>query len=72
MVHHAIKNHVHPAKVTKDNIDHFRSQLKKLGFSFDYSREVNTTDPEYYRWTQWIFLKLYENGLAYKSEMPIN
>ena len=69
---YAIKNHVHPAKVTKDNIDHFRSQLKKLGFSFDYSREVNTTDPEYYRWTQWIFLKLYENGLAYKSEMPIN
>ncbi len=69
---YAIKNHVHPAKVTKDNIDHFRSQLKKLGFSFDYSREVNTTDPEYYRWTQWIFLNLYENGLAYKSEMPIN
>ncbi len=69
---YAIKNHVHPAKVTKDNIDHFRSQLKKLGFSFDYDREVNTTDPEYYRWTQWIFLKLYENGLAYKSEMPIN
>ena len=69
---YAIKNHVHPAKVTKGNIDHFRSQLKKLGFSFDYSREVNTTDPDYYRWTQWIFLKLYENGLAYKSEMPIN
>ena len=69
---YAIKNHVHPAKVTKENIDHFRSQLKKLGFSFDYDREVNTTDPEYYRWTQWIFLKLYENGLAYKAEMPIN
>ena len=69
---YAIKNHVHPAKVTKDNIDHFRSQLKKLGFSFDYDREVNTTDPEYYRWTQWIFLKLFEKGLAYKSEMPIN
>ncbi len=69
---YAIKNHIHPAKVTKANIDHFREQLKKLGFSFDYSREVNTTDPNYYRWTQWIFLKLYENGLAYKSEMPIN
>jgi len=69
---YAIKNHVHPAKVTKANIDHFRSQLKRLGFSFDYSREVNTTDPDYYKWTQWIFLKLYEKGLAYKSEMPIN
>ena len=69
---YAIKNHVHPAKVTRENIDHFRSQLKKLGFSFDYDREVDTTDPEYYRWTQWIFLKLYEKGLAYKSEMPIN
>ena len=69
---YAIKNHVHPAKVTKENIDHFRSQLKKLGFSFDYEREVNTTDPDYYRWTQWIFLKLFEKGLAYKSEMPIN
>ena len=69
---YAIKNHVHPAKVTKENIDHFRSQLKKLGFSFDYEREVDTTDPNYYRWTQWIFLKLYERGLAYKSEMPIN
>ncbi len=69
---YAIKNHIHPAKVTKANIDHFREQLKKIGFSFDYSREVNTTDPNYYRWTQWIFLKLYEKGLAYKSEMPIN
>ena len=69
---YAIKNHIHPSIVTKDNVDHFRSQLKKLGFSFDYTREVNTTDPEYYRWTQWIFLKLFEKGLAYKSEMPIN
>ncbi len=69
---YAIKNHVHPAKVTKQNIDHFREQLQKIGFSFDYSREVNTTDPAYYKWTQWIFLKLYEKGLAYKSEMPIN
>ncbi len=69
---YAIKNHIHPAKVTKDNIARFRSQLKRLGFSFDYSREVDTTDPDYYRWTQWIFLKLYEHGLAYKHEMPIN
>ena len=68
----AIKNHVHPAVVTKKNIDHFREQLQRLGFSFDYSREVNTTDPAYYKWTQWIFLKLLENGLAYKAEMPIN
>ena len=68
----AIKNHVHPAVVTKKNIDHFREQLQRLGFSFDYTREVNTTDPAYYKWTQWIFLKLLENGLAYKAEMPIN
>ncbi len=68
----AIKNHIHPAIVTKKNVDHFREQLKRLGFSFDYSREVNTTDPAYYKWTQFIFLKLYEHGLAYKSEMPVN
>ena len=68
----AIKNHVHPAVVTRQNIDHFREQLKRLGFSFDYTREINTTDPRYYKWTQWIFLKLFEHGLAYKSEMPIN
>ncbi len=68
----AIKNHVHPAAVTAKNIDRFRSQLKMLGFAFDYDREVDTTDPAYYRWTQWIFLKLLENGLAYKAEMPIN
>ncbi|MEG1967090.1 MAG: leucine--tRNA ligase [Clostridia bacterium] len=68
----AIKNKVQPAVVTKSNIDHFREQLKRLGFSFDYSREINTTDPEYYRWTQFIFLKLFEKGLAYKAEMPIN
>lgn len=68
----AIKNKVHPAKVTKENIDHFREQLDRLGFSFDWDREVNTTDPSYYKWTQWIFLKLFEKGLAYKSEMPIN
>ncbi len=69
---YAIAHHVHPARVTRENIDHFRCQLKRIGFSFDYSREVNTTDPAYYRWTQWIFLKLFEKGLAYKAEMPIN
>ena len=69
---YAIKHQVHPAGVTQRNIDHFRQQLKRIGFSFDYSREVNTTDPKYYRWTQWIFLKLYEHGLAFKAEMPIN
>ena len=69
---YAIKNKVHPADVTKANIDHFRSQLKMIGFSFDYSREVNTTDPAYVKWTQWIFLQLFKNGLAYKAEMPIN
>lgn len=69
---YAIKNKIHPEIVTKNNIDHFRSQLKKIGFSFDYSREVNTTDPSYYKWTQWIFLKLFEKGLAYKSEIAIN
>ena len=69
---YAIKNHVHPAGVTKKNIDHFREQLKRIGFSFDWSREVDTTDPSYFRWTQWIFLQLYKHGLAYKSEMPVN
>ena len=69
---YAIANNIPPAVVTKQNVDHFREQLKALGFSFDYTREVNTTDPAYYKWTQWIFLKLFERGLAYKSEMPIN
>ena len=69
---YAIANHIHPAKVTRDNIARFRSQLKRLGFSFDYTREVDTTDPSYYKWTQWIFLKFLEHGLAYKHEMPIN
>ena len=69
---YAIKNHVHPAGVTQKNIDHFREQLKRIGFSFDWTREVNTTDPNYFRWTQWIFLQLYKHGLAYKSEMPVN
>ena len=68
----AIKNHIHPAKVTHDNIARFRSQLKRLGFSFDYDREISTTDEKYYKWTQWIFLKLFKAGLAYKQEMPIN
>ena len=69
---YAIKTGIHPAKVTHDNIQRFREQLKWLGYSFDYSREVNTTDPAYYKWTQWIFLKFYEKGLAYKAEIPIN
>ncbi len=69
---YAIKNKVHPAEVTKQNIDHFREQLQKIGFSFDYTREVDTTDPAYFRWTQWIFLQLFKRGLAYKAEMPIN
>ncbi len=69
---YAIKNHIHPEVVTKDNIENFKRQLKSLGFSFDWSREVNTTDPAYYKWTQWIFLKLYEKGLAYKKKMAVN
>lgn len=69
---YAIKVKRPPQDITKENIDTFRRQLKRLGLSFDWSREVNTTDPEYYRWTQWIFLKLYEKGLAYKDKMPIN
>ena len=69
---YAIKNHVHPAEVTKQNIIHFRQQLKMLGFSFDYDREVDTTDPAYYKWTQWIFLQMFKRGLAYKREMPVN
>ncbi len=68
----AIKNKIHPKVVTKNNIVHFEEQLHALGYSFDWEREVNTTDPDYYKWTQWIFLKLYKAGLAYKKEMPIN
>ncbi len=68
----AIQNNIHPAVVTEKNIANFRRQLKSIGFSFDWGREVNTTDPAYYKWTQWIFLKLFEKGLAYKQEMPIN
>ncbi len=68
----AIKNKVHPKIVTEKNIANFTRQLKMLGFSFDWSREINTTDPNYYKWTQWIFLQLFKRGLAYKQEMPIN
>ncbi|MBR6407945.1 MAG: leucine--tRNA ligase [Clostridia bacterium] len=68
----AIKNHIHPEIVTKNNIARFKSQLKSLGLSFDWSREVNTTDPGYYKWTQWIFLQLFKKGLAYKKEMNVN
>ncbi len=68
----AIKNHIHPAKVTQDNVKRFKKQLKSLGLSFDWDREINTTDPEYYRWTQWIFLQLFKKGLAYKKEMSVN
>ena len=69
---YAIKNHIHPKIVTKNNVERFKNQLHSLGYSFDWDREVNTTDAEYYKWTQWIFLKLFKAGLAYKSEMPIN
>lgn len=69
---YAIKNKIHPKIVTEKNIKRFKSQLKSIGFSFDWSREINTTDPSYYKWTQWIFLKLFDKGLAYKEEMPIN
>lgn len=68
----AIKNHIHPAEVTKKNVAHFKEQLQSLGFSFDWTREINTTDPSYYKWTQWIFLQLYKKGLAYKKEMAVN
>ena len=69
---YAIKNHIHPAKVTHDNIQNFTNQLKMLGYSFDWDRVVDTTDPNYYKWTQWIFLQLFKKGLAYKTSMPVN
>ena len=69
---YAIKNHIHPEVVTKNNVARFKQQLQSLGFSFDWSREVNTTDPGYYKWTQWIFLQLFKKGLAYKATMPVN
>ena len=69
---YAIKNHIHPAVVTKNNIANFTKQLKMLGYSFDWDRAVDTTDPSYYKWTQWIFLQMYKHGLAYKTTMPVN
>ena len=69
---YAIKNHVHPAEVTKKNVARFKQQIQSLGISFDWSREINTTDPDYYKWTQWIFLQLFKHGLAYKKEMAVN
>lgn len=69
---YAIQNKIHPKEVTKNNVERFKAQLCSLGYSFDWDREINTTDPEYYKWTQWIFLKLFKAGLAYKKEMPIN
>ncbi len=69
---YAIKNHVHPREVTENNIKNFRRQLKALGYSFDWDREINTTDPSYFKWTQWIFLQMYKHGLAYKAKMPVN
>ncbi|MBQ6197366.1 MAG: leucine--tRNA ligase [Lachnospiraceae bacterium] len=69
---YAIKNHIHPHIVTQRNVARFKQQLQSLGYSFDWDREINTTDPNYYHWTQWIFLKLFKAGLAYKTEMPIN
>ena len=69
---YAIKNHIHPAIVTKNNIANFTKQLKMLGYSFDWDRAVDTTDPSYYKWTQWIFLQMFKHGLAYKTTMPVN
>ncbi|MEG0897741.1 MAG: class I tRNA ligase family protein, partial [Ruthenibacterium sp.] len=69
---YAMKNHIHPEIVTKNNVARFKSQLQSLGLSFDWDREINTTDPSYYKWTQWIFLQLYKKGLAYKKEMSVN
>ncbi len=67
-----LSDHIHPAEVTKNNVAHFKAQLQSLGFSFDWTREINTTDPSYYKWTQWIFLQLFKKGLAYKKEMAVN
>src|SRR5436309_13532726 len=69
---YAVRTGVHPARTTAENIATFRRQMKRLGLSYDWEREVNTTDPDYYRWTQWIFLKLFERGLAYVAELPVN
>ena len=69
---YAVQHKIHPAKVTHDNVENFRAQLHMLGYSFDWDREVNTTDPDYYKWTQWIFLQMFKKGLAYKASMPVN
>ncbi len=69
---YAIKTGIHPKKVTEDNVANFKKQLQSIGFSFDWSKEINTTDPDYYKWTQWIFIQMFKKGLAYKKEMPIN
>jgi len=69
---YAIKNKVNPAISTKKNIKHFKKQMQMMGLSYDWSREINTTDPNYYKWTQWIFLELYKHGLAYEADMPVN
>ena len=69
---YAIANHMHPRDVTKRNIERFSKQLQMLGYSFDWDRMVDTTDPKYYKWTQWIFLQMYKHGLAYKASMPVN
>lgn len=69
---YAIKNHIHPSIVTQQNIARFKKQIQSLGISFDWSREISTTDPSYYKWTQWIFLQLFKHGLAYKKEMAVN
>ena len=68
----AMRENIHPAVITRRNVDNFRRQIKRLGFSYDWSREISTSSPDYYRWTQWIFLKLFERGLAYVAEMPVN
>lgn len=69
---YALKMKIHPQQATDQNVNNFRRQIKRFGFSYDWTREVNTTDPEYYKWTQWIFLKLFEKGLAYEAKVPIN
>ena len=69
---YAVETGTHPAVTTKKNVDRFREQIRALGFSYDWDREVNTTDPKYYRWTQWIFEQLYKKGLAYVAEVPVN
>ena len=69
---YALKNHINPEIVTAQNVARFKSQLKALGLSFDWDREINTTDPEYYKWTQWIFIQLFKKGLAYKKETTVN